>query len=214
MKTENEPPAAADAEGSPLGPETRPVGGSASRLGIRVGADSLETLIDRNLQWLRGWFGARLRGARRQDADDLCQEVLLRVVRGAQFLRAPEKFCPWLYRIANNVLRDYLRKQKTRSRETTGAEIEALDPGNAVDTLAVNEDLSRALGALLELPRRYREPMLLRHVDDLSYAEIGRILRVSENAVQVRIFRARKMMREALESRSKDSGTRPYTQVG
>ena len=212
MTTEREPPAAADAGVSPLGPETKPETQSEPQSGIRVGADSLETLIERNLRWLRGWFGARLRGVRRQDAEDLCQEVLLRVVRGSQFLRAPEKFSPWLYRIANNVLRDYLRKQQTRSRESTGADIEAVDPRDAAeDKLAASEELDRTVGALLELPRRYREPMLLRHVDDLSYAEIGRLLSISENAVQVRIFRARKMLRHALESRSRGSGTRPYT---
>jgi RNA polymerase sigma-70 factor (ECF subfamily) len=50
----------------------------------------------------------------------------------------------------------------------------------------------------LLLPERYREPMLLRHVRDLSYQEIASILGISENAVQVRIFRARQMLRESL----------------
>jgi RNA polymerase sigma-70 factor (ECF subfamily) len=160
---------------------------------------TIEELIRANLPWLRGWVGARLRGPRRQDADDLCQDIFLKAIRGRAALRDPSKFPAWLYRIARNVLMDHLRRQKIRERELIGVEVDREDPrGAAVDGVEREEELQRALQALLLLPERYREPMLLRHVRDLSYQEIASILGISENAVQVRIFRARQMLRESL----------------
>ena len=159
---------------------------------------NLENLVQENLGWLRGWVGARLHGYKRQDSDDICQEILLRVIRGQGSLRNPDSFAPWLYRIANNVLRDHFRRQVTRRVETIGIEEDPVDLTNTDEKLERDEELHGTIKALLALPRRYRDPMLLRHVDDLSYAEIGKILRISENAVQVRIFRARKMLRNAL----------------
>ncbi len=169
----------------------------------------LEPLIRENLGWLRGWLGARLRGARRQDVDDLCQEVLLRVVRGAGELRHPDKFPAWLYRIANNVLRDHLRRQKIRAVERAGLDVDPVDPRDVEFRAEREEELERTMSALLDLPPRYREPMLLRHVEDLSYADIGRVLGISENAVQVRIFRARKMLQAALADRSGPTPAQP-----
>jgi len=162
----------------------------------------LESLIHENLDWLRGWVGARLRGSRAHDADDLCQEILLRAVRGARKLRNPECFPAWLYRIAGNTLRDYLRRRKVRVWETVGIDVEPMAPGGFDSTVDRKEEVERTVRAVLDLPRRYREPMVLRHVKDVSYAEIGKILGITENAVQVRIFRARKMLRRMLDETS------------
>ena len=169
---------------------------------------NLENLVQENLGWLRGWVGARLQGYKRQDIDDICQEILLRVIRGHGSLRNPDSFAPWLYRIANNVLRDHFRRQATRRVETIGIEEEPVDLSSTDEKLERDEELHGTIEALLALPRRYRDPMLLRHVDDLSYSEIGKILRISENAVQVRIFRARKMLRNALSGNVDNDKTR------
>lgn len=161
---------------------------------------SFADLIRPHLGWLRGWLGARLRGHEEQEIDDLCQDILLRAVRGRAMLRRPERFPAWLYRIAANILRDYLRKRK-RSREReriADLESEPADPKNLEAALERDEELDRLVQAVLKLPRIYREPMVLRHVQDLSYAEVARILGTSENSVQVRIFRARQMLRRQL----------------
>ncbi len=176
---------------------------------------SFAELIRPQLGWLRGWLGARLRGAEEQEIDDLCQDILLRAVRGQAMLRRPERFPAWLYRIAVNVLRDYLRKRK-RSRERAriaDLESEPADPRNLEAALERDEELERLVQAVLKLPRIYREPMILRHVQDFSYAEVARILGTTENSVQVRIFRARQLLRRQLlgeESRLEEkTGTKP-----
>jgi RNA polymerase sigma-70 factor (ECF subfamily) len=76
---------------------------------------------------------------------------------------------------------------------------EARGRAGEADRAETEEEAERLLDLVRGLPPRYREPLLLRHSRDLSYAEIGKILGIRENAVQVRIFRARKMLRETLE---------------
>jgi len=160
-------------------------------------AERLEVLLRRHLRWLRGWLGARLQGVERQDVDDLCQEVLLRAVRGVRGLRDPARFPSWIYRIAGNVLRDHVRKVARKRRETRGVERELLDPRAGTERVDHRDELEHALEAVLTLPARYREPMLLRHVDDLSYEEIGEILGISSGAIHVRISRAREKLRRS-----------------
>ena len=158
----------------------------------------LELLVQENLPWLRGWLGARLRGHRRQDIDDLCQDIMLKAIRGVRKLREIERFSAWLFRIANNCLRDYLRQQQRRTKEVMGLE---LDLSEAVaENLRPDQDdeIQRLLRAVLALPEKFREPLILRHVQDLSYDEISEILGITKNNVQVRIFRGRQLLKQSL----------------
>jgi RNA polymerase sigma-70 factor (ECF subfamily) len=179
-------PGAAGASAARAGPDDRDGAGGAE----------LDALLQSNAGWLRGWLAARLRGRGAQDVDDLFQETVLRAVRGFRKLRRKDRFAAWLYRIAGNVLRDHVRR---RARGPAMVALEAEPPAAAPGGLEETEELGRAVAALLELPAKYREPMLLRHVRDLDYAGIAAILGITENAVQVRIFRARQKLVAALE---------------
>jgi RNA polymerase sigma factor (sigma-70 family) len=120
-------------------------------------------------------------------------------VRGIGSLRHPGRFAPWLYRIASNVLRDYIRRRGCyRKRpEVRGLDLDLAPAREGSTRTESREELEAALAAVLELPARLREPLLLRHVDDLSYEEIAAILGISANAVQVRIARARERLRRS-----------------
>lgn len=160
--------------------------------------EELDGLVRENLPWLRGWLGARLRGHRRQDVDDLCQEILLKAVRGVRRLRNRERFSAWLYRIANNSLRDYLRQQGRRKKEIVGVELDHSEADPIPPGPDQDDEIQRLLRAVLALPEQYREPLILRHVKDLPYEEISEILGITKNNVQVRIFRGRQLLRQAL----------------
>jgi RNA polymerase sigma-70 factor (ECF subfamily) len=178
----------------------------------RASADgeSVEDLLNGNVGWLRGWLGARLSGYQSQDVDDLCQEVLLRALRGARRLRRRDSFPAWLYRIAGNVLRDHLRRTARRRKHQRPLAEDVEDPRSVTRAVDAGDEIRNVIARVLELPGRYREPMILRHVEDLTCAEIGRILRLSENAVQVRIFRARQMLQKASRRprKRRDPGSR------
>ena len=79
-------------------------------------------------------------------------------------------------------------------------DVELADPRDMQSEVDRTEEANRLLAAVLDLPKRYREPMILRHVEDLSYDEISQILGISKSNVQVRIFRARQMLRQAASS--------------
>jgi RNA polymerase sigma factor (sigma-70 family) len=168
-------------------------------MAVEGGEGALERLVRENLGWLRGWLRGRVRDP--ELADDLCQEAFLRALRRYGGLRDPERIRAWLYRIAVNTLRDHLRSEhRRRGKVVFTDQIEELEtPTEAEDALGRDESAERLLAAIRALPARLREPLLLRHSQNLSYREIAKILGISENAVQVRIFRARQLLRAQKE---------------
>ena len=158
--------------------------------------ERLAALVRENLGWLRGWLQGRVGDP--ELADDLCQEAFLRALRRYSGLRDPARFAGWLFRIAENTVRDHLRSEaRRRNRVTFTDRIEEFDrSAPPAEDPAQREAAEKLLAAIRRLPARLRDPLLLRHSSDLSYAEIGRVLGISENAVQVRSFRARKRLRE------------------
>jgi RNA polymerase sigma-70 factor (ECF subfamily) len=136
-------------------------------------------------------------------ADDLAQEVFLRVVRTSDF-DARGRDRAWLFTIARHVLVDHVRRAGTRPITTAMAE-DALEtlPGSAV---SAPQEIRLLLQRALEtLDVQDREAFLLAEVAGLSYAEIGVVLELSHAAVRSRVFRARLALRIALAARPKGS---------
>ncbi len=121
----------------------------------------------------------------------------MKAFRAGEKLKDTSKFPRWLFRIAQNTLRDHLRFQKRRRRLFTFSD--QLDNREAPARTEGSEDAEKLLEAIRGLPLIYREPLLLKHSEDLSYARIAEILGISENAVQVRVFRARKILQKRLK---------------
>jgi RNA polymerase sigma-70 factor (ECF subfamily) len=169
----------------------------------RPGGALLQRLVDENIGWLQGWVRGRIGDA--DLADDICQDSFLKALRSLPRLKDLSRFPAWLFRIAENTLRDHLRSRaRRRSKFSPVEEIDDIASGApAIDEmLERKEEAARLLEAVRALPPRYRDPLLLRHSRDLSYAEIGSILGVSEKVIQVRMFRARKMLEAKLKGGS------------
>ena len=138
----------------------------------------------------------------RESADDLTQEVFLKAYLALPRFRFGSTFGTWLYRIAVNHFKDYLRKggrAKAVSLEAVG---ELAAPGNAVAEMEKErEDEGRrrlVRRELAALPEKYRLVLTLRDVEGLPYDEIARILRLSPGTLDSRLHRARKMLRKKL----------------
>jgi len=145
----------------------------------RGSEDALEELLRRYERPLAGYL-RRQSGA--QDAEDLFQEVWLRVVRSATSFDRSARFRPWLYRIAFNVFLDWRRR--SAAREQT-AEIEAVaDPagreGAALD----------AQRLLIHLSPDQRDVVALRYWLDLSEAEMSEVLGIPRGTVKSRLHAA------------------------
>jgi RNA polymerase sigma-70 factor (ECF subfamily) len=143
--------------------------------------------------------------SRPEDVEDVGQEVFLRLYFSLDQLRSAEVFEPWLYRLTANAAYDYLRKRRRRmeSRMADLSEQQVL----AADALAgekVNRDegqrkrIRETVDALLDrVSEEDRVLLTLKEVEGLSLRELGKIYHVKENALKVRLFRARQRVLKA-----------------
>lgn len=138
-----------------------------------------------------------------ESALDVTQEVFIKVYNSLERYSAEYKFSTWLYRIAHNAAIDHMRRnpQNSQSIETENAEgayelqIESSLP--SPETERERSEWRTEIEAVVKcLPAAYRDLILLRHSQDLSYDEIAAITGLPLGTVKNRLFRAREMMRE------------------
>jgi RNA polymerase sigma-70 factor, ECF subfamily len=152
---------------------------------------------------------ARLIG-RPEDVEDVGQEVFLRLYYSLEQLRTPEVFEPWLYRLTVNAAYDYLRRQRRRreSRMSDLSEQQVMMADAAAGGKHSQEEQRKAkvreqVHALLEkVSEEDRILLTLKEVEGLSLKELEKIYEVNENALKVRLFRARQRVLKAFESES------------
>jgi RNA polymerase sigma-70 factor (ECF subfamily) len=156
--------------------------------------------------------------SRPEDVEDVAQEVFLRLYFSLDQLRTAEVFEPWLYRLTVNAAYDYLRKHRRRmeSRMSDLSEQQVMladaVAGGRVDhevrqQRQVRETVDSLLNAVSEADRIL---LTLKEVEGLSLKELEKIYRVNENALKVRLFRARQRVLKALGeagSESRGKGT-------
>jgi RNA polymerase sigma-70 factor, ECF subfamily len=148
----------------------------------------------------------------RETSEDLAQDTFIKVLNNVDRYRAEFKFSSWLFKIANNVAIDYLRKRQIDTvsidgspHAATAAEVEATRfDVVARQESALDELEARELGGAIEraiaaLRPEYRSCILLRHVEGRSYEEIAATLDLPLGTVKTYIHRARHQLRDALE---------------
>ena len=148
----------------------------------------------------------------RETAEDLAQDAFIKVLNHLDKYRPEFKFSSWLFKIANNVAIDALRKRQLDTismdgspHAGTASEVEATSFELADDAESPLDELaSRELGAIIEqaiakLRPEYRNCIMLRHVEGRSYEEIAATLDLPLGTVKTYIHRARHQLREALE---------------
>jgi len=147
-----------------------------------------------------------------ETAADLAQETFLRAWQRMHRYEPQGRYRGWIIRIALNLLRSHLRREKLRrllllrGRENLPPALTGLGTDAGPDALAAVRDARRMLAQLLAtLPPRYREPFLLKHLEELTYEEISEILGVSRGALKVRVHRAR----ERLAAEARRLGLKP-----
>jgi len=162
--------------------------------------DAVRALWQRHRRWVAGVLLAYK--PRHADLEDLLQEVAMTFVRRLGDLRDPASLRPWLRSVAINAARLAARKARSRpdhasNRRSTVEHAQRTANDEAPDALAARrEDATRLLNLALELPESYREPLLLRCIQGMSYREIGRVVGLPETTIETRIARGRRMLRE------------------
>ncbi len=131
-------------------------------------------------------------------ADDIMQEVFIKVYGNLNSFRFESKFSTWLYKITVNKCKDHLKKKYVRKAIVPLEDRPNLSSQNHHSF--AEPDLPHLLRAAIEkLPPKLKEPLILRDIEELSYKEIAEKMNLELGAVKSRIFRARATLRVLLE---------------
>ncbi len=131
-------------------------------------------------------------------ADDLAQSTFLKIHGARASFRPGERLRPWVFTIAARVRSDWLRAQG-RPADDLDSEAPDPDPGrDPASAVLVQERAERVRAALEHLPEPQRVVVHLHRFEELSFAEIGRALGISEGAARIRAFRAYDRLRSLL----------------
>lgn len=144
-------------------------------------------------------------------AQDLLQECFIRLWRHKMKYRNIARFSTWLYTIAGNLVRSEMRRLAREPRvdleprDPSERPIELPHPGMSVDQqVHRNMTVERVRAAIDRLPEEFREVIILRELEELSYEEIVEMLRVPLGTVKSRINRARARLQTLLSRQIKD----------
>ena len=143
------------------------------------------------------------------EAEELAQEVFLRVFRARQGYEPKARFAAWIYRIATNVsLKEAGRKRRMRfwnhnhgSEDGSAMELQEViaDPGPDAERRMISGELGRVIRRAIQgLPRNERVALVLRRYEELSYREIADIMECTEAAVKTYIHRGKLHVREGI----------------
>lgn len=168
---------------------------------IRGDVNAFEKLV---LEYEKSVYNIALRmTGNSEDASDMTQEAFIKAYNSLQSFRGDSKFSVWLFRIATNVCLDFLRSKSRKPtvslsvEDNDGEEVqldvadESQSPELLLDRQMTRESVRRGLETLSP---EYRQILLLREIQGLSYDEISQALGLEVGTVKSRIFRARKKL--------------------
>ena len=144
-----------------------------------------------------------------QEAEDISQEAFLHTYQSLARFNPSYKFSTWLYQITLNIVRDKFKKKEIdyvsldTPIETDDSEFyhQPADlTNNPEQIISQKENLKTIQRAIYSLPLKYKEVIVLRHLQDLSYIEISNILKLPQGTVKVRLYRAREQLKKILET--------------
>jgi RNA polymerase sigma-70 factor (ECF subfamily) len=160
---------------------------------------ALDRLMERHGPAMLGFVNRMIRNA--QDAEEIAQETFVRAYFQIQKYQPRAPFAAWLYQIARNLCRDYFRsrayKQSLVFQAPDGHSGDALQPESR--SSAEKDRIEAVQDALVKLPVKFRECLILRAIEGLSCAEAGARLGLTAKAVEVRAHRGRALLAKLLK---------------
>ncbi len=187
----------------PLDQQTGPDDAQLVARSLRQDHEAFGQLIDRHASVIVN-LAYRMVG-NRAEAEDLAQEAFLAAFKALSTFRADSKFSTWLYRIASNKCKDWLRAKRPGMGQQDVDIDEMLDihvaeeqtPERLLSQRQVALELEQAIQ---RLPPLYREAFVLKHVEGLSYEEMEEILGVNGDTLKMRVYKGRLQLSRELAS--------------
>jgi len=175
---------------------------------IRGDADSFNELV---LRWERPIYALAYRTiGREEDARDVCQETFLRAFRALPGFRGQAKFSSWLYRIALNLCRDWVRRERRAPVVQPPEDVDlmelaaAAEPSESIEDLVARKDLSRLVEqAMALLPEEQRTAIVLKEYHGLTFQEIAELVGCPLSTVKTRLYQGLIVLRRELSKNSR-----------
>ena len=170
-------------------------------------ADSFNELV---LRWERPIFALAYRTiGREEDARDVCQETFLRAFRALPGFRGQAKFSSWLYRIALNLCRDWVRRERRRAIVQPAGDVDLMElaaeaePSESIEDLVARKDLARVVErAMTLLPEEQRTAIVLKEYHGLTFQEIADLVGCPLSTVKTRLYQGLTVLRRELARQS------------
>jgi len=170
-----------------------------------VGGDA-ESFNELILRWERPIYVLAYRTiGREEDARDVCQETFLRAFRALPGFRGQAKFSSWLYRIALNLCRDWMRRERRTPTVQAPEGVNLFDlavaaePSESIEDMVVRKDLARAVERVMaRLPEEQRTAIVLKEFHGLTFREIADVVGCPLSTVKTRLYQGLSVLRREL----------------
>lgn len=159
----------------------------------------MREIVDTHSVWnefsgqIRGYLLGKVK--HRDDADDLLQEIFIKIHNNIGTLQDENKLAPWIHQIVRNTLTDYYRKRRLETTEFN-------EENSAVNEAEVPDDIyTQCVNGCLKvfidrLPDKYREPLVLSDIDELKQKDIANQMNLSYSGLKSRVQRGREMIKD------------------
>jgi RNA polymerase sigma-70 factor (ECF subfamily) len=172
-------------------------------------AESFNQLI---LRWERPIYALAYRTiGREEDARDVCQETFLRAFRALPGFRGQAKFSSWLYRIALNLCRDWIRRERRTGFVQPPEDTDLMDliaaeePSESIEDLVARKDQIRAIERVMaRLPEEQRTAIVLKEYHGLTFQEIADLMGCPLSTVKTRLYQGLSVLRRELAKTQAD----------
>ena len=137
----------------------------------------------------------------RHEAEDVAQDAFVRAYKALPKFQHKAKFSSWLYQIALNLCKDFLKSKARSIKKMDDEKLQALEKRmeGSVSQVLLEAELSEGIREVIYgLPELYREVFVLRHLQGVDYDDVAEITNVPADTVRVRAYRARELLRSSL----------------
>jgi RNA polymerase sigma-70 factor (ECF subfamily) len=175
---------------------------------VRNGRRQAFTELMRRYQERVYWVARRIVGSH-DDADDVVQETFVKAYLALGEFRGDSSFFTWIYRIAVNLSLNALRKRQVLNYLHESELLSRIlpstdDPGKALENAEAESALHRAVATL---PEKQKAVFVMRYFDEMTYEEIGRVLKTSVGGLKANYFHALRKVREYMRHEIQDGET-------
>jgi RNA polymerase sigma-70 factor (ECF subfamily) len=177
---------------------------------LSVGGD-VESFNQLVLRWERPIYALAYRViGREEEARDVVQETFLRAFRGIGNFRGQAKFSSWVYRIALNLCRDWIRRERRAPILPTPEGVDVVElaaeqgPAESIEDLVARKDMSKAVAELMtRLPEEQRTAIILKEYHGMTFQEIADLQGVPLSTVKTRLYQGLNVLRRHLHQQGK-----------